>query len=222
MTAPFDTGSLAPRSSAPPPPEVVREAPRRELGKGEVLYRAGDPADSVYRVSEGLLKLGIDVMTGKERIVAVAGPGDTIGALIPGRATLRESAEALSPRVVVRVLPHAAALQLLPDELFHASGVQLEQLRDALEDGELPVTARLARTLLRLGRRFGQHGADGVVRLTLPLTHENFAAMVGAARETTTALLGEMRERGVISGTRGRYAFHRDELHAYAVDAALN
>lgn len=42
--------------------------------------------------------------------------------------------------------------------------------------------------------------------------------MIGAARETTTAALSEMRERGALSGTRGQYSFDPSELRAYVRD----
>ncbi len=221
MTAPFDTHVIAPQHRAPPPATVWHDFPLRELRKGDALYRSGDPADTVYRIDEGLIKLGIDVLTGKERIVGVAGPGDYIGALAPGLTQIQETAEVLSPHVLVRVIPRDEGDDVLKDELFQAAGAQLWQLRQALEDGELPVTSRLARTLIRLGWRFGHTSEDGSVRLTLPLTHENLAAMVGAARETTTATLGEMRQQGVLSGTRGRYCFDPQALTDFAADATF-
>ncbi len=209
------------RHAPPPPPaDVLAAFVRRELGRGEALYRAGDVADTVCRVERGLLKLSIDVLNGKERIVGVAGPGDLIGALAPGVHVLRESAEALSASVVVGILPRDQARQLEP-ALFRAAGEQLARVTDALEDGELPVDTRLARTFLRLGDRFGQLSDDGLVRLTLPLTHDNFAAMVGAARETTTAVLGQLRGRGLVAGTRGRYQFRREPLRDFAAESAL-
>lgn len=202
-----------------PPLEAIRDYPLRELGKAEILYRAGDAADTVFRVSEGLLKLSVTVGSGRERILAVAGPGEAIGAIAAAQPTYLESAETLSQRVAVRVLPRADAEELVPGELSRASGSQLARAYQNLEDGELPVPARLARTMLRLGSRFGTFGDDGVVRLTLPLTHENLAAMVGAARETTTAVLGELREQGLIEGTRGRYRFEREQLQAFVAQS---
>lgn len=201
-------------------PEATREYPLRELAKADTLYRVGDPADTVFRVEEGLLKLTVTVPSGKERILAVAGPGEAIGAIAAAQPTFLESATALSPRVLVRVIPRDDATELLGDELSRAAGAQLVRAYQVLEDSELPVPARLARALLRLGARFGTSSEDGSVRLTLPLTHEHFASMVGAARETTTAVLGDMRQEGVVTGTRGRYRFEREQLHEYADDVA--
>lgn len=202
------------------PAEAIQTYPVRELSKGDVLYLVGDPADTVYRIVEGLLKLSVTIASGKERILAVAGPGEPVGAIAADQPRYLENASALSPRVRVRTVPRWDAEQLLDHELARATGAQLVRAYQALEDAELPVPARLARALLRLGGRFGTSSDDGSIRLTLPLTHENFAAMVGAARETTTAVLGEMRDEGVISGTRGRYRYRRDQLQAFAHDAS--
>lgn len=204
---------------SPPPLSAAHDFPSRNLSKGDTLYYLGDDASAVYHVEEGLLKLSLDLMSGRERIVSVVGPGDYLGALTPLHHTYQETAEALSPHVRVSVLPERQPE--VQDALHAASGLHLARLRDALEDTDLPVNARLARTLLRLGQRFGHTSEEGQVRLTLPLTHDNFAAMVGAARETTTATLGEMRDVGVISGTRGRYSFDQSELTDFAVSASF-
>lgn len=81
------------------------------------------------------------------------------------------------------------------------------------------MAARLARTLVRLAERFGQAAGDGTVRLSLPLTHDNLAALVGAARETTSTILSEMRVDGVLHGTRGDYTFDLTILGDYAAAA---
>lgn len=216
----FDAAFLAGWQSPPPAPPALDQYPHRELGKGDVVYRAGDRPDTVYRVVHGLVKLTLDVAAGRERILGIAGPGDLIGALTPGLTAQRESAEALSASVVVTVVPRRDAADFEP-ALFRAAGDQLMRITDALEDSELAVGARLARVLLRLGERFGQRSDDGVVRITLPLTHDNLAAMVGAARETTTATLGELRRQGLLEGTRGTYRFRREPLLDFAHRSAL-
>lgn len=45
--------------------------------------------------------------------------------------------------------------------------------------------------------------------------------MIGAARETTTAVLGDMRNQGVVNGTRGRYQFQRDALMDFAMRSSI-
>ena len=186
-----------------------------ELARGDTLYRRGDPAGSVYRVQAGLLKLFLDTASGRERIVGIAGPGDLVGAVNEIAECCSEDAEALSRSVKLELLANDASLAT--DVRMAALSRKQQQLMDVLEDGELPVPARLARTVARLADRFGQEQSGGRVRLTLPLTHDNLAAMVGAARETTSFTLAEMRRAGVLEGTRGVYTVQPERLHEYAV-----
>ncbi|MEM7737627.1 MAG: Crp/Fnr family transcriptional regulator [Deinococcota bacterium] len=222
MTSSFDTGIYAVDTHVDTRPPVGAEAyayPRRNLVKGDVLYTLGDPAEYVFRLEEGLVKQSLHLLNGHERITALAGPGDYIGA-VGLQTTYQDSAEVLSPHVSVSSIDVAELDEVVKDDLHHAAGSQLSHLRETIEDSELPVSARLARMFLRLGQRFGNVSEDDHVHITLPLTHENFAAMVGAARETTTALLGEMRAEGVISGTRGHYNYDHNVLSDYAVTAS--
>ncbi len=206
--------SLLPLTSKP------QDFPYRNLRKADVLYHAGDIAGTVYRIEEGLLKLSMDLLTGKERIISIVGPEDFIGALTPAHQHFQETAEVLSPEVRVQVIPSTELAEELSQEVFAAAGKHIIRLQEALEDSELPVNVRLARAFVQLGQRFGTLSEDHTVSLMLPLTHDNLAAMVGAARETTTALLGEMRAAGLLSGTRGRYRFNLHDLNNFAATTA--
>ena len=194
--------------------------PARVLARGEVLYRTGDPAAAAFAIDAGLVALAVASPTGRERLVGVIGPGDLLGALDPGAESYGETAQALGAAVVVRALDprsgdHAEAVS-------RALGSHARDLRQALEDVDLPVASRLARTLVRLGERFGHRADDGQVRLTLPLTHEHLAALIGAARETTTLALSDLRRRGLVEGTRGRYRFDPTRLRDAAHGPLLN
>jgi len=214
------TGALSPLPRGPLPLAWGATTVARTLGRGETLYRAGEPATTSYALDAGLVKLAVALPSGRERIVGIAGPGDLVGAWTPWTRAYGETAEALGAAVVVRALEprhaeHAATLA-------RAADAHLARLRHALEEADLPVAARLARTLVRLGDRFGQRGDDGRVRLTLPLTHEHLAALIGAARETTTATLSELRQHGLLEGTRGRYLFDPARLRDAAHGPLLN
>lgn len=211
----------------------------RYLAKGEPLYLQGEAAVVTYLVEEGLVALSLATRPDRERIVGLAGPGDLVGALTADQREYLESAHALSHGAAVRgvtlgqpLAGHEPSAELA-DALSRAAGEHMVQLTRLLEDSEVPVPARVARTLLRLGERFGQSiDHDGgmsraqtsrprqVVRLTLPLTHETIAGMVGAARETTTSTIEQLRRRGLVHGTRGRYVLDVAGLTAYANEAA--
>src|SRR5690625_3453480 len=190
-----------------------------ELARGDSLYRRGDAAGELYRVEAGLLKLFVNTPAGRERITALAGPGDLIGSADPASDHCTENASALSGSVRVSLL--GPGTRLAPELQLQALGWQLQQLRDSLEDGELPVPARLARTFVRLAERFGQPQPGGLVRLTLPLTHDDLAAIVSAARETTSTVLAKMRRDGVLQGTRGSYSLDPEAMRDYAAQNSI-
>ena len=151
----------------------VRDYPSRELKRGEVLYRLGDEGEAIFLIEEGLVKLSLDLVSGKERITSIAGPGDLVGAITPVHVRYQDGAEALSPRVRVTIIPSDQLDDTgLQQATLTATGHYWCRLKEALEDSELPVGGRLARAFLRLGERFGQSTGDSRVRLTLPLTHE--------------------------------------------------
>jgi len=208
-------------------PEAALSLPRRAFAKNEHLYRQGESATQAFILEAGLVALTLDALHDRDRVVALAGPGDVIGALTPSLPAYQDGAVALSGEVSVRLLPvtDQAAGGARPRELAAlldaAVGEQIVRLTRALEDSAHPVPARVANALLRLGERFGQRMDDGAVRLTLPVTHETLAAMVGAARETTTSIVQQLRRAGLIEGTRGSYRFVPSELSAYASEAVL-
>lgn len=236
-------GAEAPGHLAPVIPHAALRLQRRTFAKGEYLYDVGHEAHCAFIVEAGLVAHTLGAVADRQRVIALAGPGDVIGAITPNPGEHRCGAVALSGEVAARVLPGGAGASHstsstsatgtttncsaeAPDPAFaqllaSAAGEQIQRLTWALEDSAHPVPARVARTLLRLGQRFGHHTGNGTVRLTLPVTHDTLASLVGAARETTTYTIQQLRQKGLLSGTRGSYHFEPGALARFAEDAAL-
>lgn len=193
--------------------------PHRTYCKNEYLFHAQTLASHAWFIEEGMVALTLDAAADRQRILGLAGPGDIIGALAPHLNEYTHGALALSGQVVARLLPMNDP-DLAPP-LAAAAGQHILHLTWALEDAAQPVPARLARTLLRLGQRFGQQTDSGAVRLTLPITHDTLAALVGSARETTTSIIQQLRQDGLLEGTRGSYRFLSEKLQEFAHEAAL-
>src|SRR3984957_2155519 len=51
------------------------------LAAGAMLFQAGDPCTGCYPVVEGLLKVSLALPSGRERILAILGPGALVGEL---------------------------------------------------------------------------------------------------------------------------------------------
>lgn len=236
MTPAFDASSpppaaqpdLLPPQAQPAPVAEGLVLPQQELGRGlmlaagETLYHQGDAAESAFLVTSGLLALAVGGTPGRERLVDLAGPGDVAGAASRFQARYLDTASALGPGTRVVALPLSDGPEAARELLERAAARRLERLTRRLGWEGAPVAARLAAVFVDLAERFGQEVADGMVRLTLPLTHDTLAGLVGAARETTSVAVQELRRCGLIAGTRGRYLVLPRALRDFALEAAAN
>src|SRR5262245_2127009 len=73
-------------------------------GKGQVVFAQGEPADSVFYIQEGRIKIAVTSPQGKEAVVAFLEAGDFIGeGCLTGRARRVSTARALEDSVISRV-----------------------------------------------------------------------------------------------------------------------
>ena len=91
---------------------------------------------------------------------------------------------------------------LLYKELFSEAGQHLKTCVHRIENISLGSTyVRVAHELLFCAKRFGIASPWGV-KLTLPLTHQDIANIVGITRETVTKAIIRLRQDGLISDSR--------------------
>ena len=176
--------------------------------RGAFLFQAGEVADQLFWICQGIVKLSAPTLEGGERLLNIFWPGDFFGMLWLSRDQRRvSSAQALSPVTVqatngglaqfLRLCPdlHTDLLQNMFDQQ-HRSTLRVEALLSA------DIGARLLAILLDLGERYGQPIVDGY-RLAADLTQEDIAHLVGLDRSTTSLLINRYRRDGVLGG-RGR------------------
>ena len=176
--------------------------------RGAFLFQAGEVADQLFWICQGIVKLSAPTLEGGERLLNIFWPGDFFGMLWLSRDQRRvSSAQALSPVTVqttnggltqfLRLCPdlHTDLLQNMFDQQ-HRSTLRVEALLSA------DIGARLLAILLDLGQRYGQPIADGD-RLAADLTQEHIAHLVGLDRTTASLLINRFRRDGVLGG-RGR------------------
>ncbi len=177
----------------------------RRLGRGDVLFREGDAADSLYVVSEGEIAIASRAYDGRESIVAVLGPGTLLGELplFDGEARSAD-ARAVSAAEVLEVGFGAMrdALETHPAAIWAVTALLAARLRaadEALADAAfLDVPGRTAKRLLEISA-----GADDFVS---PLTQEELAGRVGASRERVNRALATFTRLGWIETIeRGHY-----------------
>jgi CRP-like cAMP-binding protein len=176
--------------------EVV-DAPR-----GTVLFREGEPGESLFIVLSGKVKLGRRSPDGRENLVAIMGPSDQFGELSlfdPGPRTA--TATVVTDARVAR-LPKAALQKWVQDrpqiamQLLRVVARRLRRTNTMLADLIfVDVPGRVAKQLLQLASRFGSVDG-GMLRVTHDLTQEELAQLVGASRETVNKALADFAARG--------------------------
>lgn len=188
--------------------EVHAAFTARHMLAGNALVAAGDPAESLFVIVSGRVKLVSDGADGSELMVDVLGPGDYFGALpLLGQSANEQRAEAITGGCVLVTSTDAfgSIVTRFPTVAVAVLEDVSSRLRSAHarlhEAASAPVEARLASTLLTLSARFGTD-SNGGRTLGVPLSQEDLAALAGTTLETVNRVLAGWRKRGWV--TTGR------------------
>ena len=175
---------------------------KSNYGKGQTIFRQGDPSDAVFYIEKGKVKVTVVSEQGKEAIVAFLEEGDFIGeACLRGQSLRIATATAMAESVIARV-ETPTFLQTLRDEptfseLFTsyllARTVRVEEdLVDQLFNSS---EKRLARALLILSHV----GREGTPQPILPKVDQGtLAEMIGTTRSRVSHFMNKFRQLGLI------------------------
>jgi CRP/FNR family cyclic AMP-dependent transcriptional regulator len=190
------------------PPDVVArvaaEAETRELRRGDVLFREGDPGTELFLVTAGRIAIANRSFDGRESVVALMENGDVFGemSLFDGQGRSAE-ARALEPSTVQAIPfdPLRTVLDERPELLWHVLALLARRIRSmdaALADSVfLDVTGRTAKRLLEL--------AGDADEFQLPITQEELAGLVGASRERVNKAISSFVRLGWLEQRDRRY-----------------
>jgi CRP/FNR family transcriptional regulator, cyclic AMP receptor protein len=178
---------------------------RRGYRRHEVIYGMGDPADAIYLLESGHVKLQITSAGGGEKTLGICQPGEVFGELClcgvvqrPEEASALEAATAVSFRAdsVLRRFSQDPGLARSFFQLVCGRVLECQQQVGAATFEDVP--RRLARELLRLSQLPESQRENGAVRLGLSLTHEELAALIGTSRGMITTTMNLFREHGMV------------------------
>ncbi len=199
--------------------------PPRSYNKDEAVFMTGDRCDELTIVLDGMLKIVRQGPSGRERILHLSGPGDILGAeFLEDEATYKADAVCASDGVTTCPINREQFVQVARElprvtlSLVGSLAAHLTHLEDQIESATAPVIVRLGRVLAWTARRFGREEPGGWVRLNSELRQEDLAAMSGSTRVTVTHTLGQLRDLGLVEGTRGRYRVKLEALEAMIED----
>ena len=176
----------------------------RDFSRKEAIYAPSDEGDSVLLVVTGRAKIYHLTADGKESVMGFIDAGEIFGelsALEPGpRGEFAEAMEAsrivaIPRRDFSRMLERRPELSLKLTRLIGLRRRSIERrLKSLLFQSHRD---RLLNLLAELAEKYGQPSDCGTL-LTIRLSHQEIASVIGSTRETITLLLGELQDEGVL------------------------
>lgn len=175
----------------------------RKIKKGEIIFEEGEAVNGVYCVKDGICKLSKLSENGKDQIVKMVVKGQLIGqrSLVTDENSNLQ-AVALNDMEVC-FIPKSeiiADLQKNPTFSYNMLKDMAEDLKESddiiVNMAQKSVRQRLAETLVYIHESFGVNPDK---TLSVLLSREDFANIVGTATESAIRVLSQFKKEGLIS-----------------------
>ena len=194
---------------------------RAPYAAGELVFSQGKPADAVFFIQTGKVKVAVVSEQGKEAVVAVLGPNDFCGeGCLAGQLSRMSTASAMTECEIPR-FEKAAFTRILHDqpeisEMFVAyllaRTIRVEE--DLIDQLFNSSEKRLARALLLLAN-FGKEGRPEPI--IAKVSQEMLAEMIGTTRSRVSHFMNKFRKLGFIS-YNGTLQVHSSLLSVVLLD----
>jgi CRP/FNR family transcriptional regulator, cyclic AMP receptor protein len=191
-----------------------------EYHKDEIVFSQGDPADAVFYIQSGKVKLTVVSEQGKEAVVAMLGTNDFFGeGCLAGQAQRIATVATMTDSVIVR-LEKAAIVRVIQQEpafsgifiahlLARAIRVEADLVDQLFNSSE----KRLARLLLLLAN-FGKEAKPEPI--LAKISQETLADMIGTTRSRVSFFMNKFRKLGFIDYKHGI------EVHSSLLNVVLH
>lgn len=174
----------------------------RGYEKGETIFREGEPADRIYFVHIGQVKI-VKAAGGRDVIIELLGPGEPVGAVaVFERRPFPASAIALEPSGILSIPEREffALLERRPDMMRHLlAGLtyRLMMVNKRIADLTGSAEHRAARLFLTLADRVGIPRGSATF-IPLPLSRQEIADLIGTTLETAIRLMSRWQKDNLI------------------------
>jgi CRP/FNR family cyclic AMP-dependent transcriptional regulator len=175
--------------------------------KDQIVYSQGEPADAVFYIQKGKIKLTVVSKSGKEAVIAIMESGEFLGEGCLAAQPLRMataitisdcSIVRLEKAVMIRVLHDQPAFSAIFVSYLLSRTIRIEEdLVDQLFNSS---EKRLARVLLLLSH-FGKEGKPEPV--IAKISQETLAEMIGTTRSRVSFFMNKFRKMGFIEYNGG-------------------
>jgi CRP/FNR family transcriptional regulator len=199
---------------------------------GTVIHESDSPADSFFLIETGEVRIYHVKESGASRVVDILGPGDWFGtAVLAHLPTFGKRAVAIQSSIVWKI-----SADELRRELTRHGDIALSLLKsiaarllDAWNHDSAMIAqsckTRIIKTLLRFSTSSAAEsappestgaestqGESAPGEITLHMTHAQLARVIGAARESVSACLTELRHKKIIRTGRNKLKFNPQRL----------
>lgn len=195
--------------------DLAQRAIEKNYRKKEIIYLPGHPGQHIYLLKKGIVKISRLTFDGRELTLALLKPGEIFGELeVLGEKAASAQAEAHSD-VMICILNRNDFISLMRSRpelgirLSKIIGFRRQTIESRMENLIFRnIPQRVSSLLIELNDDFGEI-QDGKKKINIPLTHEDVANLIGAARATVTETLNDFKNSGLIE-TSGKYFFIKD------------
>jgi CRP-like cAMP-binding protein len=170
--------------------------------ENQIVYAQGGPADSVFYIHTGNVKVTVVSKLGKEAVVAIRGPDEFCGeGAMTGTPLRLATATTMSTCKMIRLEPETVVRLLHENQEFadyflghlltRTARVEADLVDQLFNSSEM----RLARALLLLAN----YGNDvGQVSIPVKINQETLAALIGTTRSRVNFFMNKFRKLGLI------------------------
>jgi CRP/FNR family transcriptional regulator, cyclic AMP receptor protein len=196
--------------------------------KGSPLFEKGSPADVMFVVLSGIVKIYCARAGGARTLVELAGPGD-----LAGYADFSDKSRERSQLFDAAALTNSCVALITRDHVLHVlRKLEPDRILTLAENVNslwasavyryarflgMTLRERLEVIFAEMAERFGVTDARGIL-ITPELEQEGLAEMIGGSRPMVSKLLMEMKQEGVIAREGKHYILASKNGGARTVD----
>ena len=194
--------------------DVFENAARRELQPGQVLIHAGDPAEQVFNILDGMLMVSRPGLDGRRQVLSFLFADNFVGLTASDRYNF--TVEAVTAAVVAGQSRKVLDQRLVGDPDAERAFIRmtyrvLENLVDlAFSLGQRTARERVAVFTLYLRHRYllskdlPPTDDAALLTLNLPMSRLDIADFLGLKKETVSRSFAQLEDRGLLRRLSGR------------------
>ena len=171
--------------------------------KNQIVFSQGEPADAVFYVQKGKVRISVVSDRGKEAVVSILGSNVFFGeGCISGQVLRIATVDAMAESVVVRIEKEEMVRLLKEEPLFsemfttHLLSRTMRIEADLIDQLFNSSARRLARLLLILAN-YGNEGKPEPI--LAKISQETLAEMIGTTRSRVSFFMNRFRKLGFIT-----------------------